>query len=162
MAIRVPKLLEEFLAARRGAKVAVKVPQRGRGRGAGAPGGAQRAASVTASASGGPAATRRSPSSACRGPSAWRVPPHRIEAFDISHLQGTDSVASMVVFEDGKPKKSDYRLFNIASQELLAPDDFKSMAEVGRAALSPRPGRATARGRTSSSWTAAGGSFRRR
>ena len=58
------------------------------------------------------------------------VPPKRIEAFDISHLQGTDSVASLVVFEDGKPKKSDYRLFGIASQSLLAPDDFRSMAEA--------------------------------
>ncbi len=58
------------------------------------------------------------------------LPPHRIEAFDISHTQGTDSVASLVVFEDGKPKKSDYRLFNIASQDLLEPDDFRSMAEA--------------------------------
>ena len=58
------------------------------------------------------------------------MPPQRIEAFDISHTQGTDSVASMVVFEDGRPKKSDYRLFNIASQELLEPDDFRSMAEA--------------------------------
>jgi excinuclease ABC subunit C len=58
------------------------------------------------------------------------VPPQRIDAFDISHLQGTDSVASMVVFEDGKPIKSEYRLFNIASQDLLHPDDFRSMAEA--------------------------------
>jgi len=58
------------------------------------------------------------------------TPPRRIEAFDISHLQGTDSVASLVVFEDGKPKKSDYRLFGIASQSLLAPDDFRSMEEA--------------------------------
>jgi excinuclease ABC subunit C len=58
------------------------------------------------------------------------IPPHRIEAFDISHTQGTDSVASMVVFEDGRSKKSEYRLFNIAAQELLEPDDFRSMAEA--------------------------------
>jgi excinuclease ABC subunit C len=58
------------------------------------------------------------------------APPRRIEAFDISHLQGTDSVASLVVFEDGKPRKSDYRLFGIASQSLLAPDDFRSMEEA--------------------------------
>ncbi len=58
------------------------------------------------------------------------VAPRRIEAFDISHLQGTDSIASLVVFEDGRPKKSDYRLFGIASQQLLAPDDFRSMAEA--------------------------------
>jgi excinuclease ABC subunit C len=58
------------------------------------------------------------------------VPPRRIEAFDISHLQGTDSIASVVVFEEGRPRKSDYRLFGIASQSLLAPDDFRSMAEA--------------------------------
>jgi excinuclease ABC subunit C len=60
-------------------------------------------------------------------------PVRRIEGFDISHTQGTDSYASMVVFEAGKPKKSDYRLFRIRSQRLLEPDDFASMAEaVGR------------------------------
>src|SRR5262249_61053352 len=70
------------------------------------------------------------------------IPPKRIEAFDISHTQGTDSVASMVVFEDGKPRKADYRLFNIAAQDLLAPDDFKSMAEgVERPYRRPRPRR---------------------
>jgi excinuclease ABC subunit C len=56
------------------------------------------------------------------------IPPGRIEAFDISHTQGTDSVASLVVFEHGKPRKAEYRLFNIASQDLLEPDDFRSMA----------------------------------
>ncbi len=105
-------------------------PPARRGRGARAPGRAQRAASATASASGAPAATRPWRSSACRGRSGSRSRRTASRRFDISHLQGTDSVASMVVFEDGKPKKSDYRLFNIASQELLAPDDFKSMAEV--------------------------------
>jgi len=57
-------------------------------------------------------------------------PPKRIEGFDISHLQGTDSYASLVVFEDGRPKKSDYRLFRILSQKLLAPDDFAAMGEA--------------------------------
>jgi excinuclease ABC subunit C len=54
--------------------------------------------------------------------------PYRIEAFDISNLHGTDSVASMVVWEGGKPKPSDYRIFNIKSVE--GPDDFASMAEA--------------------------------
>ncbi len=58
------------------------------------------------------------------------APPRRLEAFDISHLQGSDSVASVVVFEDGKPKKPEYRLFGITSQSLLSPDDFRSMAEA--------------------------------
>ena len=57
------------------------------------------------------------------------VPPVRIECFDISNLGGTHTVASMVVFEGGAPKKSDYRRFTIRSTE-GAPDDFASMAEV--------------------------------
>jgi excinuclease ABC subunit C len=55
-------------------------------------------------------------------------PPNRIESFDISNIQGTDSVASMVVWEAGKMKKSDYRKFIIKTVE--GPDDFKSMKEV--------------------------------
>jgi excinuclease ABC subunit C len=56
-------------------------------------------------------------------------PPRRIECFDISNLQGSDIVASMVVWEDGKMKKSDYRRFIIRSVSGL-PDDFQSMREV--------------------------------
>ncbi|AZR72219.1 excinuclease ABC subunit C [Anoxybacter fermentans] len=56
-------------------------------------------------------------------------PPIRIEGFDISHIQGTDTVASMVVFENGQPKKEDYRRFKIRSTE-GSPDDFASMKEV--------------------------------
>ncbi len=54
--------------------------------------------------------------------------PKKIECFDISNLQGSDTVASMVVFEDGKPKKSLYRKFIIKS--VTGPDDFSSMREV--------------------------------
>ncbi|HNG73307.1 MAG TPA: excinuclease ABC subunit UvrC, partial [Candidatus Obscuribacter sp.] len=58
--------------------------------------------------------------------------PKRIECFDISNIQGTDNVASMVVFEGAKPKKSDYRMFKIKSVE-GTPNDFASMKEaVGR------------------------------
>jgi excinuclease ABC subunit C len=57
------------------------------------------------------------------------VPPIRIECFDVSNLGGTHTVASMVVFEGGAPKKSDYRRFTIRTTE-GAPDDFASMAEV--------------------------------
>jgi excinuclease ABC subunit C len=58
--------------------------------------------------------------------------PRRIECFDISHIQGTDTVASMVVFQDAKPKKSDYRKYKIQSvtNEAGKPDDFLSMREV--------------------------------
>ncbi len=57
--------------------------------------------------------------------------PVRIECFDISNLGGTHTVASMVVFEAGAPKKSDYRRFKIRTIEDPArPDDYASMAEV--------------------------------
>ena len=52
-----------------------------------------------------------------------------MECFDISHIQGSETVASMVVFEGGIPKKSDYRRFKIRSTE-GKPDDFLSMREV--------------------------------
>ena len=55
-------------------------------------------------------------------------PPSRIECFDVSNIQGTDSLASMVVWENGQPKKSDYRTFNIKS--VTGPDDFASIAEA--------------------------------
>ena len=55
--------------------------------------------------------------------------PYRMECFDISHNQGQETVASMVVFEGGMPKKSDYRRFKIRSAE-GKPDDFLSMREV--------------------------------
>jgi excinuclease ABC subunit C len=55
-------------------------------------------------------------------------PPKRIECFDISHIQGTDKVASMVVWEDGRMKKADYRKFIIRT--VVGNDDFASMREV--------------------------------
>ena len=54
--------------------------------------------------------------------------PKRIECFDISHIQGAETVASMVVWEDGKMKKSDYRKFIIKT--VAGVDDFASMREV--------------------------------
>lgn len=55
-------------------------------------------------------------------------PPIRMECFDNSHLQGTNLVSSLVVFENGKPKKSDYRKFKIKTVD--GNDDFASMREV--------------------------------
>jgi excinuclease ABC subunit C len=66
-------------------------------------------------------------------------PPKRIECFDISHIQGSDTVASMVVWEDGRMKKSDYRKFIIRGEAMpdgaekregLLRDDFASMCET--------------------------------
>ena len=53
---------------------------------------------------------------------------HRIEAYDISNTQGIESVGGMVVFENGKPKRSDYRKFKIKS--IQGPNDYGSMEEV--------------------------------
>ncbi len=55
--------------------------------------------------------------------------PNRIECYDISHIQGTNTVASMVVFQNGLPKKTAYRKFKVKSTE-GKPDDFLSMKEV--------------------------------
>src|SRR5690606_22957514 len=63
-------------------------------------------------------------------PEDWGLacPAHRIEGFDISHLGGTDTVASQVVFVDGKPSKKDYRHYNVKTVEGI--DDFASMREI--------------------------------
>lgn len=56
--------------------------------------------------------------------------PRRIETFDNSNIQGTDPVSAMVVFEDGRPKKSDYRKYRIKT--VNGPDDYATMREVVR------------------------------
>lgn len=56
--------------------------------------------------------------------------PRRIECYDISHIQGTNTVASMVVFTDGLSDKAEYRRFKIQSTQEGTPNDFQSMAEV--------------------------------
>ena len=55
-------------------------------------------------------------------------PPRRIESFDISNISGTDIVASMVVFQEGKPKKSDYKRFKL--EGLAGQDDYASMHQI--------------------------------
>lgn len=60
-------------------------------------------------------------------------PPYRIECFDVSNLQGRDAVGAMVVFEDGKPKRKDYRRFKIKGVE--GSNDFEMMKEVLRRRL---------------------------
>ncbi len=62
------------------------------------------------------------------------APPRRIEGFDISHIQGSDAVASQVVFIDGLPAKQHYRKYKIQSSSIVAghSDDFMAMAEIMR------------------------------
>lgn len=120
-------LLADFLAKRRGKKVSIKVPQRGPRRGLLAM--AERNAEL--------ALQQRfrlmAPSGKAVAEELANVlgleqELRRIECFDISHIQGSDSVASMVVWQDGRMKKSDYRKFIIKS--VAGVDDFKSIAEV--------------------------------
>jgi excinuclease ABC subunit C len=123
------RLLEDFLLDRRGQKVAVRVPRRGpaHDRLLLAEDNARERHRIRFRRPGGEEGLALERLAGALGLGA---PPARIEAFDISHLQGTDSVASLVVFEEGRPKRDAYRLFGIASQSLLNPDDFRSMAEA--------------------------------
>ena len=121
-------LLEDWLSARRGRRVEIRTPQRGSKREMmdlvhrnARLMFLQRFRAATLS----PAALSREIEEALDLDSA----PRRIECFDISNLQGSDIVASMVVWEDGRMKKSDYRRFIIRSVSGL-PDDFASMREV--------------------------------
>jgi excinuclease ABC subunit C len=121
-------LLEEWLSTRRGRRVEIRTPQRGSKREMVDL--VHRNARLVflqrfKSANLSPAAISREIEEALDLESA----PRRIECFDISNLQGSDIVASMVVWEDGRMKKSDYRRFIIRSVT-GAPDDFQSMREV--------------------------------
>ncbi len=121
------ELLEEFLSERRGRKVEIHTPQRG-----------QKRAMIDLVESNAKLSFEQrfrvmKPSSkaiqqALQDALGLEHAPRRIECFDISHIQGTDKVASMVVWEDGRMKKSDYRKFVIRTVE--GNDDFASMREV--------------------------------
>src|SRR5579871_2400175 len=119
--------LEELLSEKRGRKVEIHTPQRG-----------QKKAMIELVESNAKHSFEQrfrvmSPSSeaiqaALQDALGLEKPPKRIECFDISHIQGTDKVASMVVWENGRMKKSDYRKFIIRTVE--GNDDFASMREV--------------------------------
>jgi excinuclease ABC subunit C len=119
--------LEEFLSETRGRKVEIAIPQRG----------AKKALIALVETNAKHSFDQRflvfKPSSKAIQAAvqeALNLPeaPRRIECFDISHIQGTDKVASMVVWEDGRMKKADYRKFIIRT--VVGNDDFASMREV--------------------------------
>jgi len=121
------ELLEDFLSEKRGRKVEIHTPQRGQ----------KRAMIDLVESNARHSFEQRfrvmKPSSkaveaALQDALGLEHPPRRIECFDISHIQGTDKVASMVVWEDGRMKKSDYRKFIIRTVQ--GNDDFASMREV--------------------------------
>jgi excinuclease ABC subunit C len=119
--------LEELLSERRGRKVEIQTPQRG-----------QKKAMLELVESNAKHSFEQrfrvlKPSSlaiqtALQDALNLEAAPQRIECFDISHIQGTDKVASMVVWENGRMKKSDYRKFIIKT--VVGNDDFASMREV--------------------------------
>ena len=125
-----PELYADWLSHLRGSRVAVRVPQRGAKR--------ELQATVTRNAS--EEFTRhrlrRASDHNARARAlnelqdALGLPeaPLRIECYDMSHIQGSDYVGSMVVMEDGLPKKSDYRRFKVKS--VAGNDDFAAMEEV--------------------------------
>jgi excinuclease ABC subunit C len=125
-----PELYEEFLSLQRGSRVRIRVPQRG----------GKRELLQTATLNAKEAFTRHKLKRASDHNARARAllalqdaldlpeAPLRIECFDISNLQGTEIVGSMVVMEDGLPKRSDYRRFKVKG--LDGQDDFASMEEV--------------------------------
>jgi excinuclease ABC subunit C len=125
-----PELYEEFLALARGSKVRVRVPHRGE----------KRALLETVTKNAQETFVRHKLKRASDHNARARAltalqdalglpeAPLRIECFDISNLQGTEIVASMVVMEDGLAKRSDYRRFKIRAQE--GQDDFAAMEEA--------------------------------
>ena len=121
------QVLEEFLTEKRGRKVEIHTPQRG-----------QKKAMLELVESNARHSfeqrfrvlkpTSKAISAALQDALGLENPPDRIECFDISHIQGTDKVASMVVWENGRMKKADYRKFIIKT--VMGNNDFASMHEV--------------------------------
>jgi len=125
-----PSEIEAWMTKRRGANVDLRVPQRGTKR--------QLMETVQENADGALRLhkSRRSGDITARSAALRELqealeldqPLLRIEAYDISHVQGTNVVGSMVVFEDGLPKKRDYRKFNVTGE--AARDDTAAMNDV--------------------------------
>jgi excinuclease ABC subunit C len=123
------ELMEQLLAGERGAKVRIQIPQRGD----------KRVLLDTVARNASEALTRHKTRRASdlttrnraleeiQGALGLPTVPLRIECFDISHLQGTETVASMVVFEDGLARKSEYRRFVVRT---VGSNDVGAMTEV--------------------------------
>ncbi len=125
-----PELYEEWLSAQRGSRVIIRVPQRGDKR--------ELMATVVHNATEefGRHRLRRAADHNTRARALNDLQEHlglpeaplRIECYDMSHIQGTDYVGSMVVLEDGLPRRSEYRRFKIRGEQ--GNDDFAAMEEV--------------------------------
>ncbi len=125
------RIIEEWLNTRRGGKkVRIKVPAAGQGRDLVKMAANNAVETLTALRNQWQADTNKQTEALTELQQALKMnePPNRIECFDISNTQGTNSVASMVVFEQGVPNRKMYRRFNIQSVD--GPDDFASMEEA--------------------------------
>lgn len=123
-------LLEEFLTIKRGSKVWLKVPQKGEKKDLLEL--VKNNAKLTLEQFKGKILMEKEINSTALRELAEVLDlediPHRIEAYDISNIQGADSVGTMIVFEEGKAKNSDYRKFKIKTVQ--GADDYSSMREV--------------------------------
>ncbi|MBL1089093.1 MULTISPECIES: excinuclease ABC subunit UvrC [Streptomyces] len=120
----------QWLTQRRGSQVSLRIPQRGDKKDLMATVGrnAQQALALHKTKRASDLTTRSRALEEIAGALGLDSVPLRIECFDISHLQGEDVVASMVVFEDGLARKSEYRRFQIKG--FVGQDDVRSMHEV--------------------------------
>ncbi|MDT0306711.1 excinuclease ABC subunit UvrC [Streptomyces sp. DSM 44917] len=125
-----PEPVAEWLGARRGSRVSLRVPQRGDKRDlmTTVERNAQQALALHKTKRASDLTTRSRALEEIADALGLDSAPLRIECFDISHLQGEDIVASMVVFEDGLARKSEYRRFQIRG--FAGQDDVRSMHEV--------------------------------
>ena len=124
--------LSEWLSGLRGSRVDLRVPRRGDKRNLMETIGrnAQQSLARHKVARAGDLTTRSQALQQIQDALALDEAPLRIECFDISHVQGTQVVGSMVVFEDGLPRKSEYRRFLVRGDETGATDDTAAMREV--------------------------------
>lgn len=125
-------LIKEWLSGKRGARVALKTPRRGEKKKLVEL--VAKNALLNLEQAQAEEKSRRDDASPALAELARELgldrAPHRLECYDISNTQGANSVASMVVFEEGKPAADQYRRFKIRTVE--GPDDFASMQEVLR------------------------------
>ncbi|MFQ5654976.1 MAG: excinuclease ABC subunit UvrC, partial [Planctomycetota bacterium] len=139
MPVPIPEsaLLEGWLAGRRGSRVAIRVPRRGDKRRLVEM--ACRNAEVNSSTDELRAESRESLGRKLAHALGLETPVRRVECYDISNLQGSLSVASRVVFDEGEPEPSLYRRYKIRTVE--GADDFRSMLEVLERRFRAGPGR---------------------
>ncbi|MFC8231888.1 excinuclease ABC subunit UvrC [Streptomyces sp. NPDC056663] len=125
-----PEAVSQWLAGRRGSQVSLRIPQRGDKKDlmVTVQRNAQQALGLHKTKRASDLTTRSRALEEIAEALGLETAPLRIECFDISHLQGDDVVASMVVFEDGLARKSEYRRFQIKGFE--GQDDVRSMHEV--------------------------------